>query len=131
MSLDGFIAGPNDDVERPLGDGGNRLHEWVYDLACWRERHGLAGGKTNRDAEVLPAREATANIGGLGAACEAIEGLWRSLAEEYIAASGSRSLLRRLPTVAEVANVATIMVSDRASAMTGTFPNVTCGSLVD
>ena len=28
MSLDGFIAGPNFTLERPLGDGGERLHEW-------------------------------------------------------------------------------------------------------
>jgi dihydrofolate reductase len=53
MSLDGFITGPNDDVENPLGDGGDRLHQWVYDLASWREPHGLTGGKTNRDSEVL------------------------------------------------------------------------------
>lgn len=53
MSLDGFIAGPNDDVERPLGEGGERLHDWVYGLASWRERHGLAGGKTDSDAEVI------------------------------------------------------------------------------
>jgi dihydrofolate reductase len=53
MSLDGFIAGPNDSVELPLGEGGERLHQWLYDLASWRERHGVAGGKTNADAEVL------------------------------------------------------------------------------
>ena len=53
MSLDGFIAGPNVSVERPLGEGGKRLHEWLYGLASWRERHGLAGGKTDTDAEVL------------------------------------------------------------------------------
>ena len=29
MSLDGFIAGPNESVENGLGDGGERLHEWV------------------------------------------------------------------------------------------------------
>lgn len=28
MSLDGYIAGPNDDVEKPGGDGFMRLHEW-------------------------------------------------------------------------------------------------------
>jgi dihydrofolate reductase len=28
MSLDGFIAGPNDGPERPLGEGGDRLFEW-------------------------------------------------------------------------------------------------------
>jgi len=53
MSLDGFIAGPNDGPELPLGDGGEGLHQWVYDLASWREPHGLEGGKTNRDSEVL------------------------------------------------------------------------------
>jgi dihydrofolate reductase len=53
MSLDGFIAGPNDSVERPLGEGGERLHQWMYDLASWRERHGLTGGNTDTDAEVL------------------------------------------------------------------------------
>ena len=53
MSLDGFIAGANDSVERPLGDGDERLHEWMYDLASWRERHGLEGGKTDADAEIL------------------------------------------------------------------------------
>jgi dihydrofolate reductase len=63
MSLDGFITGPNDDVSRPLGEGGERLHQWVYELASWRERHGLAGGKTNRDAEVLD--EAFRNIGAV------------------------------------------------------------------
>jgi dihydrofolate reductase len=53
MSLDGFIAGSNDSVERPLGDGGERLHEWLYGLASWRERRGLVGGKTDSDAEVF------------------------------------------------------------------------------
>lgn len=41
------------------------------------------------------------------------------------------TLLKRLPTLAEVANVAAFMASDRASAMTGTVANITCGSLVD
>ena len=63
MSLDGFIAGPNDSVENPLGDGGERIHEWVYDLASWRERHGIAGGRTDTDAEVLD--EAFENTGAV------------------------------------------------------------------
>ncbi len=53
MSLDGFIAGPNPGVEQPLGEGGGRLHQWVYGLKSWRERHGLTGGAVNRDAEIL------------------------------------------------------------------------------
>jgi 3-oxoacyl-[acyl-carrier protein] reductase len=51
--------------------------------------------------------------------------------EEYLADVGSGTLLGRLPTLAEVADVATSMASDRASAMTGTIANVTCGSVVD
>jgi dihydrofolate reductase len=53
MSLDGFIAGPNDGPGNGLGDGGEQLHEWVFGLSTWREPHGLAGGETNRDAEIL------------------------------------------------------------------------------
>ena len=30
MSLDGFIAGPNESPTNALGDGGDRLHEWVF-----------------------------------------------------------------------------------------------------
>jgi dihydrofolate reductase len=53
MSLDGFVAGPDPTVEGPLGAGGERLHEWVYDLDSWRQRHGLSGGERNADAEVV------------------------------------------------------------------------------
>ena len=53
MSLDGFIAGPNDGPELPLGERGERLHEWVYGLASWREPHGLEGGEVSRDSEIL------------------------------------------------------------------------------
>jgi dihydrofolate reductase len=31
MSLDGFIAGPNERLDNPLGDGGGRLHDWSFD----------------------------------------------------------------------------------------------------
>ncbi|MEX2236562.1 MAG: dihydrofolate reductase family protein [Dehalococcoidia bacterium] len=37
MSLDGFITGPNDSVDDPLGKGGDRLHQWVYGLEPWGE----------------------------------------------------------------------------------------------
>ena len=43
----------------------------------------------------------------------------------------TNTLLKRLPTLAEVANTAVFMVSDQASAITGTVVNLTCGSLVD
>ena len=53
MSLDGFIAGPNQTLEQPLGEGGDRLHEWAYAAASWRERHGASGGETDGDSEVI------------------------------------------------------------------------------
>ena len=53
MSLDGFVAGPNQTLEEPLGKGGEQLHEWVIVLKSWRERHGLSGGETGPDSEVV------------------------------------------------------------------------------
>jgi len=53
MSLNGFITGPNDSVEAPLGEGGDRLHQWVYDLASWRRPHGLEGGRTGADDDLM------------------------------------------------------------------------------
>ena len=52
-SLDGFVAGPDDGPELPLGRGGERLHEWLVGLAAWREPHGLEGGETNSSSEVF------------------------------------------------------------------------------
>ena len=63
MSLDGFITGPNDSVEQGLGEGGEQLHRWLYDLDSWRERHGLDGGESTRDAEILD--EAFRNVGAV------------------------------------------------------------------
>lgn len=53
MSLDGFVAGPDATLELPLGVGGDRLHEWVFGLKTFRENHGMRGGETNRDDEVV------------------------------------------------------------------------------
>lgn len=53
MSLDGFIAGPNQTTEQPLGAGGERLHEWVYGLKSWREAHGESGGESTPDDDVI------------------------------------------------------------------------------
>jgi dihydrofolate reductase len=53
MSLDGFVAGPNQTMEEPLGRGGERLHEWVLATAGWREAHGQSGGERNADSDVV------------------------------------------------------------------------------
>ena len=62
-SLDGFVAGPNDSLDDPLGIGGEKLHEWVYGLASWREPHGLEGGEAGPDSDVLD--EATTRSGAV------------------------------------------------------------------
>jgi dihydrofolate reductase len=53
MSLDGFVAGPNQTLEEPLGRGGEQLHEWVVATKSWRQSHGLPGGETTVDDEVV------------------------------------------------------------------------------
>src|SRR5438445_2572144 len=53
MSLDGFVAGPSQTLEEPLGAGGMQLHDWALRLAAWRERHGLEGGETGVESEFL------------------------------------------------------------------------------
>lgn len=63
MSLDGFVAGPNRTVESPLGEGGDRLHEWMFGLASFRERHGESGGKRNADDDLV--REAVDATGAV------------------------------------------------------------------
>src|SRR5258708_39141298 len=61
MSLDGFVAGPDQSVENPLGIGGMRLHEWAFALEAWRSMHGLEGGDINAGAQVV--KESLENIG--------------------------------------------------------------------
>jgi dihydrofolate reductase len=53
MSLDGFVAGPNQTLEHPLGENGERLHEWAFAAVAWRESHGLSGGEPNADSDVI------------------------------------------------------------------------------
>ncbi|MGH8566214.1 MAG: hypothetical protein ACREXW_19910 [Gammaproteobacteria bacterium] len=61
MSLDGFVAGPSQSVEKPLGIGGMRLHQWAFPLVVWRSTHGLQGGEVNESNLVV--EESLANIG--------------------------------------------------------------------
>jgi len=61
ISLDGFVAGPNQSFENPIGEGGMRLHEWVFETDSWQEQHGSSGGVRNADAEVV--EEVVAGVG--------------------------------------------------------------------
>ena len=60
-SVDGYVAGPNQSMENPLGEGGERLHDWAVELKAWREPQGMAGGVENANGAVL--REELANVG--------------------------------------------------------------------
>jgi len=48
-SLDGYVAGPNQSEENPLGEGGMRLHEWAVVTRSFRAAHGMEGGETGLD----------------------------------------------------------------------------------
>ncbi len=61
ISLDGFVAGPNQSEENPLGEGGEELHEWVFPLAAWRQSHGYEGGEVNENTPVV--EESLSNVG--------------------------------------------------------------------
>jgi dihydrofolate reductase len=61
VSADGYVAGPNQSEENPLGEAGERLHDWIVALRAWRAPHGLEGGEVNASNAVV--EEAQANIG--------------------------------------------------------------------
>jgi dihydrofolate reductase len=53
ISLDGFAAGPGQDVDNPLGVGGTRLHEWVFETRTGRQMIGMDGGTEDVDDRFL------------------------------------------------------------------------------
>jgi dihydrofolate reductase len=61
ISLDGFVAGPNQSEDEGLGEGGERLHDWVIPLAAWRESHGKREGEVNESTPIL--EETLENVG--------------------------------------------------------------------
>ncbi|MFC0507755.1 dihydrofolate reductase family protein [Micromonospora costi] len=61
ISLDGYVAGPEQSLQDPLGRGGEQLHEWVVGLDSWRAQHGLPGGESGVDADVVD--EMTRDVG--------------------------------------------------------------------
>jgi dihydrofolate reductase len=61
ISADGYVAGPNQSQENPLGEGGEALHDWFIELKAWREPHGRDGGEVNANTPI--AEESLANVG--------------------------------------------------------------------
>jgi dihydrofolate reductase len=63
VSLDGFVAGANQTAKDPLGQGGERLHEWAFNTDSWRRRHGLEEGERTTSSDVID--EVSAGVGAV------------------------------------------------------------------
>ena len=61
VSLDGYVAGPDQSEENPLGVGGEALHEWMFELEAWHEIQGRKGGVVNASTPVV--EEFQSNVG--------------------------------------------------------------------
>jgi dihydrofolate reductase len=53
VSVDGFVAGPNQTLEEPLGEGGESIHEWMFATRAWHSAHGGDEGEDNTDSAVV------------------------------------------------------------------------------
>jgi dihydrofolate reductase len=62
ISLDGFAAGPNQSLDNPLGEGGERLHDWAIATAAWNRQHGRAVGTEGVDSDIV-----ASSVKGVGA----------------------------------------------------------------
>ena len=62
VSLDGFGAGPNQDLQNPLGVGGMALHDWFFSTRTFQKVHGTGGGTTGIDDDF-----AARGFAGIGA----------------------------------------------------------------
>jgi dihydrofolate reductase len=66
VSVDGYVAGPSQSMENPLGEGGEGLHDWAVGLAAWRGAHGMEGGEVNASSQVMDERQANVGAGIMG-----------------------------------------------------------------
>jgi dihydrofolate reductase len=66
VSADGYVAGPNQSEEKPLGEGGEQLHDWVVALQAWREGHGREGGEENASTPIVEEEKANVGAGIMG-----------------------------------------------------------------
>jgi len=52
LSIDGFGAGPNQNLENPIGAGGLKMFDWVFPTRTWQQMHGEDDGETGVDDNV-------------------------------------------------------------------------------
>jgi dihydrofolate reductase len=53
LSIDGFGAGPDQDLDNPLGVGGRAMHEWAFATQTFQRKFGSEGGTTGVDDEFV------------------------------------------------------------------------------
>src|SRR5271154_3903979 len=72
VSIDGFGAGPNQDLQHPLGVGGGELMAWLFKTRMFQEMIGHEGGTSDIDDHF--ARKSMENLvhGSWGETCSAL-----------------------------------------------------------
>ena len=63
ISLDGFTAGPRQSLEDPIGEGGMRLHEWMFATAAWARMQGLPAVPETPDSAIVEDLASNPNVG--------------------------------------------------------------------
>ncbi len=61
ISLDGYGAGPRQDINNPLGVRGTEVHAWFFPTDAFKKMHGQSGGSKGTDNEI--AQQAFDNVG--------------------------------------------------------------------
>ena len=117
MSLDGFIAGPNEGPDNGLGDGGHRLHEWLMtgggvDIEATRRLGGVNGKVVDEfmsTGAIVAGRGTFEPAGGWG-------GDHHDGAPIFILTRHDPDDLRQWPLVTYVNNVTTAMTQAKEAA---------------
>lgn len=63
ISLDGFTAGANQTLENPLGDGGEHLHDWMFETAAWARMQGLPPRPETPDSAIVDQLASNLDVG--------------------------------------------------------------------
>ena len=67
ISIDGYGAGPNQDLQNPLGVGGPALFDWFFHTRTWQKMHGNEGGETEGGETGVDDDFAARGFAGVGA----------------------------------------------------------------
>jgi len=63
VSLDGFSAGPNQTLDEPLGEGGEHLHDWMFETAAWARMQGLPPRPETPDSAIVDQLASNPEVG--------------------------------------------------------------------